>query len=56
MINDVLLIAAIPPDIRNDNELVTAMITERCIEELDNTDWLALVEAIKKVISQEQER
>ena len=56
MINDVLLIAAIPPDIRNDNELVTAMITKRCIEELDNTDWIALVEAIKKVISQEPER
>ena len=53
MINDVLRITTIPPEIRNDDELVTAMITKRCIEELDNTDWLALVEAMKKVISQE---
>ena len=53
MINDVLSIIAIPPEIRNDDELVTAMITKRCIEELDNADWLALVEAMKKVISQE---
>ena len=56
MINDVLSITAIPPEIRNDDELVTAMITKRCLEELDNTDWLALVEAMKKVISQEPER
>ena len=56
MINDVLLIATIPHEIRNDDELVTAMITERCIEELDNTDWLALVEAMKKVIRQETGR
>ena len=55
MINDVLSITAIPPKIRNDDELVTAMITKRCLEELDNTDWLALVEAMKKVISQEPE-
>ena len=51
MINNVLLWAAIPPEIRNDDELVTAMIAKRCIEELDDTDWLALVEAMKKVIS-----
>ena len=51
MINNMLLWAAIPPEIRNDDELVTAMITKRCIEELDDTDWLALVEAMKKVIS-----
>ena len=56
MINDVLLISIIPPEIRNDDELVTAMITKRCIEELDATDWLALVEAMKKVISQEPNR
>ena len=56
MINEVLSMTAIPPEIRNDNELVTAMITKRCLEEINNTDWLALVEAIKKVISKEQER
>ena len=56
MINNMLLLAAIPPEIRNDDELVTAMITKRCIEELDETDWLALVEAMKKVISQEPDR
>ena len=56
MINDVLRMSTIPPEIRNDDELVTAMITKRCVEELDVTDWLALVEAMKKVISQEPDR
>ena len=51
VINNVLLMATIPPDIQDDDELVITMITKRCMEKIDSADWLALVETMKKVIS-----
>ena len=56
MINDVMGTTTIPPELQNDDELVTAMITNRCVGSLHTTDWLAIVETMKKVIGNEPGR